>query len=100
MFRTALAAVLPLWPRDLADDSPRGRRRILARLRRALRAERRRGLSGHWTYDLPRHAELLRLYRLALARCLDGAGTSGRGTAAGGEAADTGDPADVPSKRE
>jgi hypothetical protein len=41
--------------------------RILARLRKALRAERRRGLAGHWTYDLARHVELLRVYRLELA---------------------------------
>jgi hypothetical protein len=67
--RTELARILPLWPDQLADDSPRGRRLILARLRRALRAERRRGLAGHWTYDLARHVELLRVYRLELARC-------------------------------
>jgi hypothetical protein len=35
-------------------------------LRRALRAERRRGIAGHWTYDLARHVELLRVYRLEL----------------------------------
>jgi hypothetical protein len=40
---------------------------MLARLRQALRAERRRGLSGHWTYDLARHVELLRVYREELA---------------------------------
>ena len=28
---------------------------IVARLERALRAERSRGRSGHWTYDLNRH---------------------------------------------
>jgi hypothetical protein len=66
--RTELARILPLWPGELADDSPNGRRMILARLRRALRAERRRGIAGHWTYDLPRHVELLRVYRLELAR--------------------------------
>jgi hypothetical protein len=59
----ALAKVLPLWPHELEDVSPTGRRHILAKLRRALRAERRRGVSGHWTYDLARHAELVRLYR-------------------------------------
>jgi hypothetical protein len=66
--RTELPRILPLWPDELADDSPRGRRLILARLGRALRAERRRGIAGHWTYDLARHAELLRVYRLELAR--------------------------------
>jgi hypothetical protein len=65
---TELPRVLPLWPGELADDSAQGRRLILAKLRRALRAERRRGIAGHWTYDLARHVELLRIYRLELAR--------------------------------
>jgi hypothetical protein len=62
-----LPRILPLWPHELDDDSPQGRRLILAKLRRALRAERRRGISGHWTYDLSRHVELLRVYRAELA---------------------------------
>jgi hypothetical protein len=73
--RAAVARVLALWPRELADEGPAARRRILARLRRALRAERRRGLSGHWTYDLARHVELLRVYReelTAVASLRDG----------------------------
>lgn len=65
--RVDLPRVLPLWPHELDDESPTGRRRILAKLRRALRAERRRGLAGHWTYDLARHVELLRVYRQELA---------------------------------
>jgi hypothetical protein len=65
--RAELARILPLWPRELDDESPSGRRRILAKLRCALRAERRRGIAGHWTYDLPRHVELLRVYRLEAA---------------------------------
>jgi hypothetical protein len=65
--RTELPRILSLWPAQLADDSPRGRRLILARLRRALKAERRRGIAGHWTYDLARHVELLRVYQLELA---------------------------------
>ena len=56
-----------MWPHELEDESPGARHRILARLRQALRAERRRGLSGHWTYDLARHVELLRVYREELA---------------------------------
>jgi hypothetical protein len=51
----------------LQDESAPARRRVVERLRRALRAERRRGVAGHWTYDLARHVELLRLYRLELA---------------------------------
>jgi hypothetical protein len=65
--RTELPRVLPLWPNELDDESLEGRRRILGLLRRALRAERRRGIAGHWTYDLARHVELLRVYRLELA---------------------------------
>ena len=64
---TALPKVLPLWPHELDDTSLEERRRVLARLRRALRAERRRGLAGHWTYDLARHVALLRVYRAELA---------------------------------
>lgn len=65
-----LARVLPLWPHELDDQTPQGRMRVLAKLRSALRAERRRGVAGHWTYDLARHAELLRVYRLELAACV------------------------------
>jgi hypothetical protein len=65
--RLALSRLLALWPHELDDESPPARRRILGRLRKALRAERRRGLAGHWTYDLARHIELLRLYRTELA---------------------------------
>jgi hypothetical protein len=61
--RAALGRLLPLWPHELADESPQGRLRVVTRLRQALRAERRRGLAGHWTYDLARHVELVRLYR-------------------------------------
>lgn len=65
--RIELPRILPLWPHELADESLEGRRNIVCKLRRALRAERRRGIAGHWTYDLSRHAELLRIYRLELA---------------------------------
>ena len=65
--RTALSKALAFWPHELDDESPPARRRIVARLRRALRAERQRGIAGHWTYDLARHIELLRLYRTELA---------------------------------
>jgi hypothetical protein len=70
---TELMRLLPLWPHEVADQSPSGRRRNLALLRRALRAERKRGLAGHWTYDLSRHAQLLALYR---AECKNGRQTT------------------------
>jgi len=64
-----LMRLLPLWPHEVADRSPAGRMRLLAVLRRALRAERNRGLAGHWTYDLSRHAQLLAIYRDMCKRC-------------------------------
>lgn len=72
---TDLPKLLPLWPSELEVRTPSDHLRLLARLRRALRAERRRGLSGHWTYDLSRHAQLLRAYRAEAAACLSGAGS-------------------------
>ena len=58
-----LPRLIPLWPHELDDDSPEGCRRILVKLRSALRAERRRALSGHWSYDLNRHLGLLSAYK-------------------------------------
>jgi hypothetical protein len=37
-------------------------RAVVTRLERALRAERNRALSGHWTYDLNRHLALRQAY--------------------------------------
>lgn len=65
-----LPLLLPMWPADLADTSAHGRLRLIAHLRRALRAERARGIAGHWTYDLARHVQL----RAALDAELDRAG--------------------------
>jgi hypothetical protein len=62
-----LPKLVALWPRELADESPEGRRLVLAKLRRALRAERRRGLAGHWSYDLNRHLGLLSAYKGEIA---------------------------------
>jgi hypothetical protein len=65
-----LARVLPVGPDEIADVSANGRRAILRRLARALRAERNRGRAGHWTYDLNRHIALAQAYaaeRAALA---------------------------------
>ena len=62
-----LPKLIALWPHELDDQSPEGCRRILAKLRRALRAERRRALSGHWSYDLNRHLGLLSAYKGEMA---------------------------------
>ncbi|MGE5266993.1 MAG: hypothetical protein ACM3L9_06470 [Deltaproteobacteria bacterium] len=61
--KAELMRLLPLWPHEVADRSPTGDQKLLSVLRRALRAERNRGLAGHWAYDLSRHAQLLALYR-------------------------------------
>ena len=63
-----LPKLIPLWPHELEDLSRAGSVTILAKLRRALRAERRRGLAGHWSYDLNRHLALLSAYKGELAR--------------------------------
>ena len=39
---------------------------ILSKLRRALRAERRRALAGHWNYELNRHLGLMTAYKAEL----------------------------------
>ena len=57
-----LARLIPVGPDEIADDSPAARRAILAKLSRALRAERNRGRAGHWTYDLNRHLALSQAY--------------------------------------
>jgi hypothetical protein len=67
-----LATLLPVWPLEIFDRSKAGRLRLLAQLRRALRAERQRGRTGHWTYDLARHRRLLEAYR-AMARAVTAA---------------------------
>ena len=58
-----LPRLLPMWPGELDDVTPAGRLRLMSRLRRALRAERQRGIAGHWSYDLARHRLLLAAYR-------------------------------------
>ena len=43
-------------------DSLESAEAIVARLERALRAERNKARSGHWTYDLNRHIALRQAY--------------------------------------
>jgi aspartate aminotransferase-like enzyme len=62
-----LAKLLPLWPGELADTSPTAHRRLVSRLHAALRHERRKGLAGHWDYDLSRHAALIVAFRAEAA---------------------------------
>lgn len=58
MTRTQISRLVPMSDAERGDLSPPGRRAVIGRLVRALRAERRRGISGHWTYDLNRHLAL------------------------------------------
>jgi hypothetical protein len=58
-----LRHLLPLWPRELADRSLEGRKKLIAALDRALRRERRNGQAGHPAYDLTRHASLNRMLK-------------------------------------
>jgi hypothetical protein len=62
-----LPRLLPLWPDETTINTRAAQTALVARLRRALRAERQRGIAGHWTYNLARHADLLRAYRAELA---------------------------------
>jgi uncharacterized protein YcaQ len=62
-----LPRLLPLWPDETTIHTQGAQTALIARLRRALRAERQRGIAGHWTYNLARHADLLRAYRAELA---------------------------------
>jgi len=51
-----------LAPCDFQSNTIDASMTILARLERALRAERNRARSGHWTYDLNRHIALRQAY--------------------------------------
>jgi hypothetical protein len=53
-----LPRLIGLWPSEMQDFSVAGTVKILALLRKAVRSERSRGRSGHWTYDLNRHLAL------------------------------------------
>lgn len=70
-----LPKLVGLWPNEIADRSYVGRLRVLAKLRRALRSERQRGLGGHWSYDLARHHQLLAAYRVEAAALVTAART-------------------------
>ena len=58
-----LPGLIPMWPEELRTPSLSAQLRFVVLLRKALREERRRGLAGHWTYSLTRHAGLLAAYR-------------------------------------
>ena len=59
--------MLPIEYALLSCNPPVSAADLIAFLKRALRRERTRGISGHWSYDLGRHAALLSVYRAELA---------------------------------
>ena len=54
-----LPRLIGIWPHDSNGQGGISRVEIVARLEAALRSERRRGVAGHWTYDVQRHAMLI-----------------------------------------
>lgn len=58
-----LVFLLRLWPWEIAEAQGKSATDWLSVVRTALRNERRRGLAGHWTYDLSRHWKLFGVYR-------------------------------------
>ena len=64
---TDLPKLIGLWPCEIADTTLKGRARLISKLKGALRAERLRGLGGHWAYDLARHYQLLTAYKCEVA---------------------------------
>lgn len=81
-----LPRLLPVSPAELADDGIAETVRICRMLARALRSERTRGRSGHWTYSLDRHLGLAQAYRAerrhlsALRRAVGAAATTAPGS--------------------
>ena len=53
-----LPGLIGIGPDVLSGSEAIPKKAILARLNRALRAERQRAKSGHWAYDLNRHIAL------------------------------------------
>jgi hypothetical protein len=55
-------------PSEFAGTDAAATRWIVSRLERAIAAERRRGRSGHWTYDINRHIALAQALKAETAR--------------------------------
>lgn len=53
-----LPGLLHLFPAEIERLDNKSSKTILERLRKALRAEKRRGQQGHWRYSLSRHIGL------------------------------------------
>jgi hypothetical protein len=68
--RRDLPRLIRIDPYPETSDTAESVKAILARLERALRAERCRARSGHWTYDLNRHIALRQAYLAEAERLL------------------------------
>jgi hypothetical protein len=58
-----LPRLLRLWPDEVRSLGAPDQPWLVKRLGRVLRTERHLGLVRHWSYDLSRHAALLRAWR-------------------------------------
>ena len=61
--RAHLPRLMPIGPDEITGPEPETTRALLLKLARALRAQRRLGRSGHWSYDLDRHMGLAEAWR-------------------------------------
>lgn len=79
--RRDLAPLLALWPWEIKDLDESTQPRIIAMIGNALRIERQRGVTGHWAYDVARHARLVRAYKAECQSVIhpDGARAVARG---------------------
>jgi|LNFM01.1.fsa_nt_gb hypothetical protein len=59
----ALPHLLAITDAEIEDRTFLGRAALLAKLEQALRAERARGIAGHWSYELAHHTALFAVYR-------------------------------------
>lgn len=65
--RRDLPRLVPLLETDIGAASLEAHVRLVGLLRKALRLERQRARSRHWTYDPARHAALVKACRLEIA---------------------------------
>ncbi|MEM7620285.1 MAG: hypothetical protein AAF228_07465 [Pseudomonadota bacterium] len=59
----SLPRLIAIWPSDLKAMSKSKLEKIVNILKKALRAERQKGLVGHWSYNINRHLALLQAYQ-------------------------------------
>lgn len=63
-----LPPLIPLWPAELDDYTKEGTAYILAKINQYLRAERRRSIKSHWSYNLTKHVALVVAYHHEMQR--------------------------------